>query len=139
MAKVPDRKQGMDHSGGTPVASAVQTYTLNIANGAKLTTEAIHLGPFNTLSVEMPAAWTAGDLAVYAVTEENGALSAPAATYLALYDSSDTAVAITTPTVSRQYTFVGDMAAAISGCNYIRLRSSVNQGAARVLKVTVKG
>lgn len=110
-----------------------QTQTVNIANGANLSTEIIDLRDESMLIVHMPAAWTAASIGFKVASEYAG-------TYLPLYDDNGNLVQIDAPAVDCAYVAPAEVAA----CRFVKLWSqdgaaaNTNQGAARALVIDKK-
>jgi len=110
-----------------------QTQTVNIANGANLTTEIIDMRDESMLVVHMPAAWTSASIGFKVSSQAAG-------TFLPLYDDNGNLVQIDSPAVDCAYVAPADVAA----CRFVKLWSqdgaaaNTNQNAARVLIVDKK-
>lgn len=109
------------------------TETVNIANGANLTTEIIDMRDYSLLLVHMPAAWTSASIGFKVSSESAG-------TFLPLYDDNGTLVQIDSPAVDCAYSAPPEVAV----CRFVKLwsqdgsASNTNQGAARALIVDKK-
>ncbi len=104
-----------------------------IPNGEAIST-AVYLGTKTLVGVEMPDAWTAANLTLQAAVAETG-------TYNNVYDKAGTEFTITAA-ASRAIGLGSDDLIGIG--RWIKVRSGtsgvpVNQGAARTLKLILKG
>jgi len=109
------------------------TETVNIANGANLSTEIIDMRDYSLLLIHMSAIWTAASIGFKVASEAAG-------DFLPLYDDNGTLVQIDSPAVDCAYSAPAEVAV----CRFVKLWSQdgtgtdTNQTAARVLLVDKK-
>lgn len=104
--------------------------TATIASGTAISTMISSGGGF-CFGLLMPAAWTAADLTFLVCDNPDG-------TFVDLYDDSASQVKVLSPGVARYISLVS-ITDALRPYSYIKLKSSVNQAADRVIGMVTRG
>ena len=116
------------------MATALDTATVTIANGASLSGAATITRGFALVGIEMPAAWTAATITLQVATATGAS-----ATFNNVYDTAGE-LALSQPAASR---FLALPATLLLGAVQVKVRSgtsgaAVNQGAARDVKLVFR-
>jgi hypothetical protein len=106
-------------------------FNVTIASGATASSE-FQVDSGALVGIMMPAAWTAGNLAVQVLTARTG--NPPTDTWATVVDTTGTDFVVTSPAAG-EYMVIN--VGALNGLGTCRLVSSVSQGAARTVGVIV--
>jgi hypothetical protein len=110
----------------------ISSFQFTIPNGTA-TSNGHNLGGMVIASISSPAAWTAADLQ-FEASFDGGT------TWLPVYDDAGTRVVIASAAFAAGRAYVNKaVLEQLAGLTWIRLVSSVNQGADRVLYMQAKG